>query len=527
VRITLQEADATRLDIDLSVDGVARRVSLTGLRTVVGQLERGNSSARVHPLRAESVVLAALEWPLPAGGRLSITSPAAVSELAIELDAAAASESTPVSGRASAGRAEADAVALDLRDGARLAFDADLRRAQVEHSPERTGHASAEEMHVDNLQAALGGLLCRLSSAVLERARVDWHASELLVGAAAATATGLSVSVPGTGITVEVERAELPGGVRTSAGAIVIPELVVPEMRVVIDDLIALFRPSPGPRTRTTRETATAAPRPPFDYSFLDRVIGRLDVDMTLDMSMPVIGRREATHHFRVPITNGVINYRELERDLANFEDAFIDVEVRGQTLAIERAIPLIPGLEKPLVVWHLDAEELELARKRLVRLRTIPRLQLVGRGGGGEKSSLTIRSLRFDNIDIAIALAPLAEGQTDSIGRASAAALRVTGRLSHEPHRTAEAEELNRVGVVGTKLAAGPLELPFGAPSKSGPGQASSKNGRPRAHIEVESIELGSLADGVASFSGLRPRGASFTARDLRLHNLRILLPR
>jgi hypothetical protein len=227
---------------------------------------------------------------------------------------------------------------------------------------------------------------------------------------------------------------------------------------------------------------------------------------MTLDMTIPVLGRREGTHHFRVPIANGIINYRELERDLASFEDAFIDVEVRGQSLVIERDIPLIPGLEKPLVMWDLDPDELELARRRLVRLRTIPRMRMAARGGNGDKSSLVVRSLRFDNVDIAIALLAPQPGQGDSIGRASAGALRVIGRLAHEPNRTAQGAEVTRVKASGTTLAAGPLELAGG-------------------RVAVESIELGTLAEASASFTGLRPGRVSLTARDLRLRNLRVQL--
>jgi hypothetical protein len=506
VRITLQDADAARLDVDLSDDGVVRFVSLTGLREVVGQLDRGVGAARLRPLRARSLCLAALDWPLP-GGRLSVTSPALLGELSIELDAADEPDATPLSGRVLAGRVEADAVAVELPSVARLVFDADLRGAEFVHSPERIGHAAGDRVELANVQAVLGGVLCRLSGALLERARVDWRARELLIGAAVAGASGISLALPGSGLTVDIDRAELPGGLRTSAGAIVIPELVVPEIRVVVDDLLALFAPSPKPGEKAAEKPAEKPA--PFDLGFLDRVTGRLGVDMTLDMTIPVIGRREGTHRFRVPISGGLINYRELERDLSNFEDAFIDVEVRGQTLVIERAIPLIPGLEKPLVVWDLDAEELELARRRLVRLRTIPRLRLASRGGGGnDKSSLAMRSLRFDDIDIEIALDP-AQGRTDSIGRATAEKLHVVGRLVYEPQRTAESREATEARFSATRLAAGPLEL----------GRAGG-----RARVEVDSIELGAIEDGVASFVGLRPRGASFTGRDLRVRNLRIL---
>jgi len=522
VRINLQDAAAARLEIDLSSDGEARLVSLTGLRGVTGELERG-SSAAVRPLRVDAATLAELEWPLPARGRLSITSPAMLSQVAIELDAevrieragpdgrggARASEASEVTGWGSAARAEADAIAIDLPGGLKLALDADLTRLRVEHTPERVGHAAADHVALANLQAVLGGVLCRLSGAALEHSRVDWGRGELLVGAAAASLSGMSVAVPGSGLTVEIDRVELPGGLRTSGGAIVIPELVVPELRVAVDDVVALFSggADKGRGAGAALPPAPARPpRAPFDFGFLDRITGRLGVDMTLDISVPLLGRREGTHRFRVPISGGLINYRELERDLSNFEDAFIDVEVRGKTLVIERAIPLIPGLEKPLVVWDLDPEELELARRRLVRLRTIPRLRLAVRGGGdrGDRSSLAVRSLRFDAVDIDIAVDPPAPGKPDSIARASAGQLRVSGRLVHEPNRTAAATELTTATVRGSRLAAGPLEL---------------------LGVEIESIELGALDDGQVTFAGLRPRGASFVGRDLRARNVKIAL--
>jgi hypothetical protein len=156
-------------------------------------------------------------------------------------------------------------------------------------------------------------------------------------------------------------------------------------------------------------------------------------------------------------------------------------------------------------VVWDLDPEELELARRRLVRLRTIPRLRLASRGGGGDRSSLSVRSLRFDDVDIAIALAPPAAGEKDSIGRASAGVLRVTGRLAHEPSRTAEGAEVTRASATGSQLAAGPLEL--------------------GSRMAVESIELGALVEGTATFRGLRPDRVTLTGRDLRARNLRVQL--
>jgi len=75
-----------------------------------------------------------------------------------------------------------------------------------------------------------------------------------------------------------------------------------------------------------------------------------------------------------------------------------------------------------------------------------------------------------------------------------------------HEPNRAVEVPPTTTASFSGSRLAAGPLALAVG-----------------RARIEMESIELRALEEGVAAFEGLRPRGASFIARDLRIQNLRI----
>jgi len=225
-----------------------------------------------------------------------------------------------------------------------------------------------------------------------------------------------------------------------------------------------------------------------------------------MDLTIPVLGRRKATHHFRVPIVAGMINYRELERDLANLEDAFIDIEVRGHALVLERTIPLIPGLEKPLIFWDLEADELELAKKRLVRLRTLPRLRLAPRVEKSDKpSGLAVRRLLFDDVDIALALAPPEEGQEDSIARASAAELRVGGRVDHDIERAGAPTELT---LAAERLAAGPAELAVRG-----------------AEVELEAVAIGSVPEAAVEMHGLLPRGARLVLRDLELRNLRVQL--
>ena len=504
MRIKLQQSDAARVELELPhPDGRRRALTLTELRGASGAIERGTSGGelRVRGVRAASAVVDQLEWPLSRGGRLATASPAGLAGLSLDLDvpgaAARGGDVAPVSGRAALTRASARAVSLDLGPAGRLVLDLDARASALEISPERIGYATAERVDLGNLQTALAGWLVRISSAALERARADWRESETLIGAGAAHLAGATLT--SDGVTVEVDRIDMPQGLRTSGRALVIPELLVPDMRIAIDDVVAAVQKR---RPERPARASSESGRFRFDFGFLDRITGRLDVDLTMELSVPVIGKREATHHFRIPIVGGALNYRELERDLAGVEDAFIDLEVRGKSLVIERRIPLI-GLEKPLVVWELSPEELELAKKRLVRLGTVPRMQIMRGGGGGEKGPITVRRLHFAGVEIELALAPAGGEADDALTGLSVANLKARGELTYEPQRE---NPPTRAYAAIERIGAGPFDIALGG-----------------TRVEIERVEVATVEAQVA-FAGLRPRGGRVAARGAVLRNLKII---
>src|SRR5690606_31675043 len=183
---------------------------------------------------------------------------------------------------------------------------------------------------------------------------------------------------------------------------------------------------------------ADPEPRRRLDLDFLDRIDGRLDVDLTVDVTLPVLGSRRKTHHFRVPIAKGTINYKDLEGDLAKLEDAFIDIEVRGRQLAIERRIPLIPGSEKPLVLFDLEPDEVAMAHERLVRLATLGTLRLPPRSDEG-RSSVQLRELDFGNVDVALEVAPPPAGAPVDASWNASGNLALQGELRFAPGKTLE----------------------------------------------------------------------------------------
>jgi hypothetical protein len=104
----------------------------------------------------------------------------------------------------------------------------------------------------------------------------------------------------------------------------------------------------------------------------LDLLKGKLCVDIRMHATYPVYGRREAVHRVRLPIDEGAINFKQLEKSLAKLEDAVLDFEVEPGALIFEKDLPLVPFDNQTLVSWPLDEAGQALAEKQQVRLRTL-----------------------------------------------------------------------------------------------------------------------------------------------------------
>ena len=234
------------------------------------------------------------------------------------------------------------------------------------------------------------------------------------------------------------------------------------------------------PRWRSTSEPVSAPPSseraPLFDYGLLDGLSGYLNVDVAMDVSVPIIGRRRATHKLRIPIAEGAINYRELEHDLASLEDSLLDFSVREGALVLERGVPLLStrGRGKPLLIWPLGEADLALAHQRRVRLAVLPSVHVVSEGPAEprERSSpkLTLRTVSFEAIDAVLSLHVPTPDPAGFLRSLALTRLRVFGAVHHEAgapdpagQLRAELDELDTelLGLtLGTSRVTGALSL-------------------------------------------------------------------
>lgn len=199
--------------------------------------------------------------------------------------------------------------------------------------------------------------------------------------------------------------------------------------------------------SRPSSPASSGAPPAPaatdalFDPSVLDALSGQLDVDVELDLTVPIIGRRRATHRLRVAIDQGTLDFLALEKNLSALEDAILDFSVRDGGLALERVNPLFParGRGKPIIAWPLDEADLELANRNRVRLSVLPRAQVVGSDEPTEadaapkKSAVALRHLGLVNVGARLALAPTS-GLRGQIRPKQIGALVLGGSVYYDP---------------------------------------------------------------------------------------------
>lgn len=252
-------------------------------------------------------------------------------------------------------------------------------------------------------------------------------------------------------------------------------------------------------------ETSTSLLPPALQalLPLLDGLAGQLDVDLGLDLTVPVLGRRRATHKFRIPIEAGALDYRKLENDLSTLEDQLLDFSMRDETLVLEMGIPFIPtrGKGKPILRWDVQGGDLDLARENRIRLAMLPQFEMAsednGNGSSG-KSRVSLRELSLQNLSASLRL--------DHAAPPSSLPLRRIGELALRGDAHHAVETQPRDGNANARIAdveLGPMNIAIGAMT-----------------LGFQAATLAS-ADVDTALAGMRPRSIGAQLRGLQFTNL------
>jgi hypothetical protein len=215
--------------------------------------------------------------------------------------------------------------------------------------------------------------------------------------------------------TAEIHGGAIPRGLRWSDDVVELGELLADRIVIEVADVSGIAPEPELPKVPPPEaEAETRSGTAPIDLEFLDGLHGQIDIDLRVVTDIAVVGRRDKTHHFRVPVRQGEVNYRSLERDLGTLEDAFIDIEVRHGKLSIENDIPLLPFYYRSLILFRIPPGEVERAENdRMIKLRHFAEWELPPSDESKKSSKkrkkssgpVDIVALDFENVELSLGL--------------------------------------------------------------------------------------------------------------------------
>lgn len=513
MRLSLEHLDAHGLNIDLppSPSGEPRRIQIASGAGLSGVLVQEGELLEIDSLRADTLVLGGLSLVFGSlglsensetvfhGVRGWLRRRGGVLNLELEAERASARLLVIESGNVLLrGEVHLENLSLEQKEGrgalraGRLVvkgFCSRLSQVQVA-SHALTGsdvaigwggpgfRLQAGTVHMDTCETSTGTL--HVAGEELHLRNLSWHAGDLALGSASTAKARLDATLALT----ESSAAE------------------VPEER------------------KNGRSRSVHAERS-FPWELLDGLAGELNADLHVDLAVPVVGSRRATHRFRLPVRSGTIDYMELEGGLSRLENSLLDFAVRGERLVLERGIPLLPtrGRGKPLLRWELGERDLELARQHRVRLAVLPKAEKPSSAElatdategnaeettqeAGNDSRVALRRLGVDNLDVQLQLEPRDDGVAGLLRALAFEDLRVAGALEYAPEgATREGEITASARGLSTSLR----EVTLGG-----------------KRLALEHLALGSLTRARTRLWGLQPRELSLELSALACEGIRL----
>lgn len=212
-------------------------------------------------------------------------------------------------------------------------------------------------------------------------------------------------------IDVAVERLEMPRGLMLTRGAhgveIVSPHVSLSEMKLTIKGPFERAPAAAAPAASMAlvpQETAMVGLRQD-KLRFLESLSGRINLTVKVRLDLPVVGMRTLDQQLRIPIQDGSLDFRKLEKSLDWLEGAFLDIKHGDHKLALTWKVPIV-GSSRELIAWNLDDEASTMAAFGRVPVRSLADFRAApAKPASDPGKRQTLRALTLDAIDIALSL--------------------------------------------------------------------------------------------------------------------------
>jgi hypothetical protein len=474
---------------------------------VTGRYEQDAGRIALREIAAHQLSIQTLALPL-AQGTLRVDAPSILSHLFVDAELGGG---RPLTGRVRV--ASAGAHVLFERGPLVVRSGLSLTGVAYERSEPAGQRVEIESLELGTLRLELPG------KASVQAERLSLHGvrcavepgGDVSLRCASALAESISIEQPGR--TLQLHGVALPKGLELSGDTLRWSEASVERLDVNLPELPARRAPAVAPR-------AASPGRAPLDLPLLDQLSGLLSLDLLVDLRIPILPDRRATHSIRLPIVEGAIDFKQLEGCLAGLENALLDFEVNEQGLILE--LDAIPGVRfdnVTLVSWPLAGHEHVLARtQQKIRLRRLLDYRLSPRLSGSDEPPTSsssgpsvLRRIHAGDIDTVLRLAGPIEQALPGLGtlrlgtpeQAAVGELRLSGQVEHAPGEPPSATEL--------RLDASELRLGATIADASG------------RRAEVARLGITSIDGARLGLLGLEPRSVSLVAKQLRIDGVEL----
>jgi len=548
MKITLEALDGRNFTLRLPLDdGRGEHViALHDTKRLRGLYDHDAARFSLDPVEADAIV-GEVAWAL-ADGSFHLAGPVTLGATRLDLDIRRDDRTPGVTGGARCASLDAPitrlnragvelygalrVTALDARhdDGADAwVVTAESLATRATSLAQDAFRARFEGLDARTVEARIGGSTA-VSAAELALRDLSLAVGDTEVKAAGVTLTGLRLVRGEAGVAVEADAATLTGVEVTSGQRRVrSPELRLGALRYgpdgvsfarLVADELALAIEGINAEGAAPSPDAEPAEEPPpgtrrvlgVDLPLLDGLDAKLEADIVVDLKLPVIERRVATHRLRLDVDRGVIDFKQLEGGLSTLENAILDFEVVDAGLMLELDAVVV---KRELLLWPLADEGMRLARRNKVRLRTLACPTMVvpaasPKDDDDAPSPVALRRVEVKDIRVegalrGASLLPVGDGtlrlgvgDTHALGR-----LRVTGAVAYDPDGappdTALSVELADLDVGLDAVALGARRL------------------------DVSRARLGQLADAKVTLRGVRPRAVTATLRAVEVEGFRL----
>jgi hypothetical protein len=204
---------------------------------------------------------------------------------------------------------------------------------------------------------------------------------------------------------ISVSNLELPDGVMLTRAEQGI-ELVAPT--ATMTDMKLSIR---GPFGRVGTEVPPQRPSAQGELRqhslhFLDELSGRIYVTIKVVLDLPVIGKRTLDQKLKVPIHEGKLDFRALEKSLDWLEGTFLDLAASQDVLALQWKVPIV-GSARDLITWQLDKGASMDATQGFVPVRSLAdfRTARSDKPAKSDNGKQILRALSLEGLDLALSL--------------------------------------------------------------------------------------------------------------------------